>query len=468
VRPLLQLPHRRCGICGRSRRVSLRATAASPDICPTCYQWPIIDCSVCGRTEPGRRTTHHGNPLCFRCQATAVIDAALTGPDGQLPTELKGVRDAIVDRDRPHTILTNLARTTSLHLLADIAAGRITLTHDALDQTLATTGSQFAVTYLRALLVATGALPARDENLTRLRAFAATVLTRVADPEQRSLLARYARWHVIGRARPDRHGHLRDAVAHRCRDNIRAAHRFLDHLTSRAQTAATCTQATLDGWLAGHGRDGSARATTFLRWLRRDGYLTLVDLPQPPPKPTPGRVAADEHRWALARRMLHDPASASVEDRAAASLILLYAQPAAKISQLTVTDITIEPDGRTYLRLGPEPLLLLPPLDALITALPVAKPFGTAHVLTDRRWLFTGKNAGHHIHPASLMRRMNLLGITTRTYRNAALLHLAATTPPAVFASLIGINTATAVRWTELAGGNWTKYAAASRPAQRP
>jgi hypothetical protein len=36
-----------------------------------------------------------------------------------------------------------------------------------------------------------------------------------------------------------------------------------------------------------------------------------------------------------------------------------------------------------------------------------------------------------------------------------------AATPPAIFASLIGINTATAVRWTELAGGNWTTYAAA-------
>jgi hypothetical protein len=41
-----------------------------------------------------------------------------------------------------------------------------------------------------------------------------------------------------------------------------------------------------------------------------------------------------------------------------------------------VVDITIEVTNNgtdTYLRLGPEPLLLIPPLDELATALPIAK-----------------------------------------------------------------------------------------------
>ena len=58
------------------------------------------------------------------------------------------------------------------------------------------------------------------------------------------------------------------------------------------------------------------------------------------------------------------------------------------------------------------------------------------------------------------MRRMNQLGITTRTSRNAAPLHLAPTTPPAVFASLVGVSIGTATRWTELAGVSWNTYAA--------
>lgn len=143
-------------------------------------------------------------------------------------------------------------------------------------------------------------------------------------------------------------------------------------------------------------------------------------------------------------------------------MILLYAQPAAKIVALTTSDIEVRDTG-TYLALGPEPLLLIPPLDALIIALPVSKPFGTASTLADRRWLFTGKNAGTHLYPASLMRRMNRLGIITRASRNTALLYLAAMTPPAVFASLIGVHVNTATRWAELTGAAWSTYAATRR-----
>lgn len=45
-------------------------------------------------------------------------------------------------------------------------------------------------------------------------------------------------------------------------------------------------------------------------------------------------------------------------------------------SSSSVVDITIEVTNNgtdTYLRLGPEPLLLIPPLDELATALPIAK-----------------------------------------------------------------------------------------------
>ena len=55
---------------------------------------------------------------------------------------------------------------------------------------------------------------------------------------------------------------------------------------------------------------------------------------------------------------------------------------------------------------------------------------------------------------------LNKLGITTRASRNAAMLHLAASVPPAVFASLIGISIGATTRWAEYAGSNWTTYAA--------
>ncbi|WP_207782607.1 hypothetical protein [Phytoactinopolyspora limicola] len=445
-------PKRTCGICGRLKRVALKATTTTPDVCPTCYQAPVIDCSICGQQALGRRTTNHGHSRCFACQATQQIDAALTGPDGTIRPELKGVRDALTELRQPRSLLSNWHDLPSLHLLTAIAQGRLDLSHDALDAH----PQVFSVTYLRAMLVAGGALPPRDENAARLHRYVAEAVADITDPELRGVLSRYARWHVVGRAKTDRHGHLTAHVAARCRNDIHTAHAFLDYNTALGHDLNDCPQACLDAWLTTRR---SARLS-FIRWLKRSGYLSQARLPDPVANKHPGHDIDPEEQLALARRLLHDPDAASTEDRAAACLILLYAQPVTKITALTSSDIKVR-DAGTYLALGAEPLLLIPPLDALVTALPVAKPFGTASTLADARWLFTGKNAGTHLHPASLMRRMNQLGIISRASRNTALLHLAATTPPAVFASLIGIHITTATRWVELTGSAWNKYAAA-------
>lgn len=447
-------PRRTCGICGRLKRVALKATATTPDACPTCYQAPVIDCSLCGQRALGRRTTNHGRPRCFACQAAQQIDAALTGPDGAIRPELKPVRDALTELRQPRSLLSNWHNLPSLHLLIDIAQGRLDLSHDALDART----QVFSVTYLRAMLVAAGALPPRDENAARLHRLAAEAITDITDLELRGVLSRYARWHTVGRAKTDRHGHLTAHVAARCRENIHTARAFLDHLTALGHDLDDCPQTCVDAWLS---TNRSARLA-FIRWLKRGGYLPQTRLPEPVAQKDPSHDIDPEGQLNLARLLLHDPDSASVEDRAAACLILLYAQPAAKIAALTTDDIEAR-DGDTYLALGPETLLLIPPLDALITALPVAKPFGTASTLADARWLFTGKNSGTNLHPASLMRRMNRLGIVTRASRNTALLRLASTTPPAVFASLIGIHVNTATRWAELTGSAWNNYAGARR-----
>jgi hypothetical protein len=444
-------PKRECGICGRTRRVALRATDISPDICPTCYQAPLVDCTVCGQHALGRRTTKNGKAWCFACQATDRIDRLLAGPDGSIPAGIKQVRDVLVAAGRPRSILSNWDNIESLSLLAKLARQHDQLTHELLDDE----GDRFSVGYLRALLVASGALPERDEYAIRLRRFADTVIDEVADAKHRQVLSRFARWHVVARAKVDRHGQLSPATADRCRQEIRAAQRFLDHLERRDRTVDDCAQADLDPWLA----NSRSRRMGFPRWLLDHGHLPGLVLPDSVPAAGPrGQVDHEEH-WALVRRMLHESTSASVEDRAAACLVLLYAQPISKIVALTTEDLDITEDG-TYLRLGPEPLLLPPPLDALVTSLPITKPFGAASTLADARWLFPGKWAGHHQHPTSLMGRLNKLGIITRASRNAAMLHLAATVPPAVCASLIGISTGAATRWAEYAGSNWTTYAA--------
>lgn len=246
--------------------------------------------------------------------------------------------------------------------------------------------------------------------------------------------------------------------ADRCRRDIQTGKAFLDHLTAHHHDLDDCSQSCLDAWITAD----RGRRLGFIRWLKRGGYLPRTRLPEPIPSKDPRHDIDPDQQLDLARRLLHDADSASIEDRAAACLVLLYTQPIAKIVTLTTADIRAVA-GDTYLALGREPLLLIPPLDALITALPAAKAFGTASTLADHRWLFTGKNAGAHLQPPSLMARMSRLGITARARRNTALLHLASTTPPAIFTNLIGVNIGTVTRWAGLAGATWNSYATTPR-----
>ncbi|MFT8636803.1 MAG: hypothetical protein ABF811_02445 [Pseudoclavibacter sp.] len=254
----------------------MKATATSPDVCPTCYQAPVIDCSICGQRSLGRRTTNHGRPRCFACQATQQIDAALTGPDSTIRPELKPVRDALTELRQPRSLLNNWHDLPSLHLLTDIAQGRLDLSHDALDAR----PQVFSVTYLRAMLVASGALPPRDENAARLHRHAAEAGADITDPELRGVLSRYARWHVVGRAKTNRHGHLTAHVAARCRSEIQTAHAFLDHIVVHGHTLDDCPQDQVGAWLS----TDRSRRLAFLRWLSRGGHLT--DCPSPPARKT--------------------------------------------------------------------------------------------------------------------------------------------------------------------------------------
>ncbi len=57
-------------------------------------------------------------------------------------------------------------------------------------------------------------------------------------PSSVGVLARYARWHVVGRAKTDRHGHLSAGVAGRCRSDIQTAKAFIDHLAAHGHDLA--------------------------------------------------------------------------------------------------------------------------------------------------------------------------------------------------------------------------------------
>ncbi|WP_218669993.1 hypothetical protein [Streptomyces tsukubensis] len=69
-------------------------------------------------------------------------------------------------------------------VLADLAAGRRALTHEALDEL----PDSPPLAHLRQVLVGVGALPERDEYMVRIERFLTGLLASQEDPEQRKVL----------------------------------------------------------------------------------------------------------------------------------------------------------------------------------------------------------------------------------------------------------------------------------------
>ncbi len=445
-------PKRPCGVCGRTRRVSAKATTDHPDLCLTCNQAATVTCRVCGHLTRGRRTGIGGGPACFACILADHVTVMLTGPDGRIPPALLPLREAILATGNPQAALSNLHRSSrrARHVLADLAAGRLPVTHDALDSR----GTSRSIDYLRALLVASGALPARDEHLFRLETFART-LTAAAHPGDQTLIALFTRTHLLRRLRRRLDGaSLQPGAAYRARAELAATSRFLTHLRDRGRTPATCRQMDIDAWLVDVRRADNTRA--FWSWATRTRHLPPLDIPTKTSS-EPSQFTPDDDRWALARRMLHN-AAIPTADRVAALLVLLFAQHLSRITRLTTSDLHHTPAGTTELALGPTNLVLPEPLADLINQLPTPRADGTAHHLHDDAWLFPGRHPGKPLHPTSLARRLTALGINARPDRNTALLDYARQLPPPVIGRLLGLAPGTVDRWATITGGKWARY----------
>jgi hypothetical protein len=455
------LPRRRCGQCGRTRRVAVTGRDGRPDLCPTCRPAPVLTCGRCGQVGPCRTTTADRSPVCLRCQLHDRLEQVL-GPDpapalGVLTAALRSVASL-------RTGLGWLARSPAVPLLAALARGEQPLSHATLDTAAASRGGRaFAVEHLRRLLVASGALPDRDEHLHRLEQRLPALLA-AAHPADQQVLRAYATWQLLRRlrgtaaqARPT----LR--AASRARDALTEAARFLTELRGRGRDLTGCTQADLDDWLA--ARAAARRLLpAFLRWAAGQQHLPrTLAVPASPARPVERFQPADQ-RWQLARRLLHD-STVPDADRVAGLLVLLYGQPLSRTSRLTRQHVrpASGEDGGTVvqLRLGRDLLTLPDPLAALVQRLPAAPPAGVGEPLARRDdWLFPGRDPGRPAHPDTLARRLQRLGLQPRAARNTALLQLGQQLPAVVLADLLGLHLNTAQRWTTTAGGPWAQYVA--------
>ncbi len=441
-------PRRRCGGCGRNRRIALTADGQRPDLCSACHWAPVATCTRCGdlRQCVGVRDQA---PQCFRCIAGDRLDELLghSGP-------LLALCDAFLAAEQPRSIHTWLDRSPARHVARRLATGELALTHAALDGLEQTP----SLAHLRALLVAVGALPDRDPHLARVEHAVARVLARVEDPEHRRLLRAFATWRILHRIRRRAsRAPVSVFAVDRARTQVVQAHDFLRYLAARQLVLQDATQRDIDRWLA-TGPRTRAQVSAFLAWATDQRHAPALTVPAISPRGAVA-VADPQARWTLARRLLHDE-DLDPGDRVAGDLVVLYAQPVARIARLRTSNVALD-DQTIYLRLAQDRVLMPDTLGELVRDLPHRRQTGpSGAVRAGDQWLFPGRHAGQPQHPEHLRRRLAALGIDCRAQRTTALLQLAAEVPAAVLADTLGLTPRTAVRWAAHAAGNWTTYAA--------
>jgi hypothetical protein len=469
-----------CSICGRLAPCWISKTTGQP-WCLACQQrW--ARCTGCGQVQPVRGGTRT-QPLCARCTqpdpafwrtcptcgttaqlrpgpcTRCVVDARLRellgDQHGQLRPELAALHRSLASAERPDTVLRWLDRPTGPAILRELAIGARPLSHAALDQL----PDSKPLRHLRAMLVATDALPARDEQLVRLERWITQTIGGRDDPAQQQLLHRYAVWHLLRRLR-DRNGgvdttHSQLATV---RQQLRAAIIVLDWLTAHGRTLQTADQGDLEAWLAGQQASHRLEAGHFVRWANAQ-KLTSLDFPATR-WGGPTGVLDTQTRWQQARWLLHDT-TLEPGDRVAGLLVLLYAQWPSAVSRLTLDHLHVGDDGAVRLRLGREPVVLPEPLAGLVLEL-VATRRGHA-ALGDQgtsRWLFPGGQPGRPLSAAQLAQRLRRLGLRPGQARSTALFQLATDLPAAILARMLGIHIAVAVTWQRACSGDWAAYAA--------
>lgn len=473
-----------CAFCGQTRRV----VAHWPDgpVCPSCYPHHRStrgDCSTCGQRQRLLRHTR-GAPACAACLGVADSGVcASCGADdeplwergrcprctlaGRLPkllgddaaraaNGLDDLHDALLAAPSARAVLDWLRRSDATDLLARIAGGELARTHEALD-TLAQSGT---IEHLRHLLVAIGALPPRDPALAALDRWIDEFLDGVTDADHVALLRPYARWRILRPVRAKAEaGPISDATGHGARTRLRAAATFLAFVADRGRAPGDCRQVDIDAWFTEHPDHRTHPARPFVTWAMERHAIPRLDYP--PRGGTGGgtvtvTVTGDE-RWVVARHLLQDP-GIDTADRVAGALVVIYAQPLARITRLSVDDVTIKPD-RVSLRLGHSAIDVPHPLDDHLRQLIGHPPNPSTVRLPTARWLFPSRTAkGRPTSALTIGKRLGRLGVVAGQFRQAALFQLCAELPAAVVADLLGISITTAELWARLAGREQADY----------
>lgn len=361
--------------------------------------------------------------------------------------------------DNPYSLCLYLRRPGG-QLIRRIVAGELVCSHEALDALAQTT----AVQHLRGLLVLAEILPSREEELAQFTRDIHHCLARVANTQDRTMLARYARWHLMPLAhqRADQDTDLTRYQREHLRRQLETARLLLGWLRTRDVHLSSLTQPRVDRWLLQH-RPRQRYARPFLLWAASAGLAPAEVAIGTSARTGDREVMSDTDRVLLAVRLETDDTVALV-DRVAGCLVLQYGQPCWRLVNLTAEHVLVHPDEPDVLGLclGRDPLWLRPRLSALMHRLAdQRRPLAAALRHQATPFLFPGMRAGRPMTSAALQARLRRQGIpSTRTARNSAWLALVGSVHWKMLADLLGVADSTASAWHKENGGDRASYVA--------
>ena len=416
-----------------------------------------FSCTRCGREGwRGRRGT------CGWCVLTDRIGELLDDGTGTIRPELRPLAEHITAMARPRSGIHWLSRPGPQHVLATIAPARFPLTHEAIHAIEPVRSS----IYIRDLMVAAGVLAPIDRRLFLFEQWWPTWLATIHEADHRRTLRYFITWQVLRSLRATAaDGPLSHQGPQNARHVLRVAARFLTELAAAGRTLTTCTQADLDRILAHANYSTRASVRPFLQWAMRTRRMPHLQLPAQ--APTTVTLITQSQRVALIARIYHGQQMELI-DRVLALLVLLYAQPLARIQHLTCADVTTDDQGQMLVRLGTPPAPVPAPFDAVFGQYLTAR--GNLMTATNpaSSWLFPGRRAGQPLQINSMRLRLANLGIPNLPARSRAIRELLRQAPPAVVAGMLHYTSGAAEHIATEYGATWKHYAAGEHPPRRP
>jgi integrase len=433
-----------CPGCGTSRALPGRRPADHAPLCRDCAgisrHFTCLDCDYEGNMPLGR--------LCAPCALTRAAARILADSTGSIAPALRPLAAALAARPNPAATLAWLSTPHIGVLLAGLADGAIPLTHQA----LAARPDWRSSIYLRDLLVDCGLLPATDRQLADYEGWLHRRLDHLtAHPHQR-LLRQYGLWHQLPKMRARAAAApLRPSARIYAEGRFNQAENFLTWAAAAGRQPARLTQADIDTWHATQPIGARQGARSFLTWAMTSHHIPASQLP--PIRFPQGEAITQHRRLTLLRRYISDD-QPPARIRAAACLMLLYAQPLTRVLRLTTSDITRDDNGQTLIHLGHPPAPVPEPFASLLLQLTTHRPPSTG------TWLFPGRNPGQPADYRTISTQLRACGFPLRTARISALRQLVLQAPAPVIATALGFHHTTTQRQHATAGATWNRYPA--------